>query len=80
MDIRPLTGREQVVASQMVATSTHVFTMRYSSSGAVGISIVNPTHRLNFRGRIFHVDQPPKDPDEQNRQLDIYCTEQVVPV
>lgn len=78
MAVKTLAGREQVNADQTVATSSHVFTVRYLPSDTPGVPLIRPEHRLNFKGRIFNIDFI-NNVDERNRQLDVFCTEDARP-
>lgn len=68
-DVRSLTGRELVNASQVKATVSHKVTMRYHVA-------IKPTYKIAFDGRIFQVLWT-DDVGERRRELQIYCTEEV---
>lgn len=77
-EIRPMSGREAILAEQFRATATHVVSTRYPgfmyspagrfiySDTSSGVHIFNITHVHNI--------------DNRNRQIDTYCTEVVSPV
>lgn len=70
-EIRPLTSREQFIAAQRQASTTHFVSMRYSTVTAG----INAAWRLMFMGRIFTINGPPKNIEERNKELQLDCTE-----
>lgn len=70
-EIVPLSGRELWRAQQSQPDATHQVTLR-----AAGLE-VEPTHRLLFQGRAFHILGPPKDLDERGEVLELTCVERV---
>jgi SPP1 family predicted phage head-tail adaptor len=69
--IEPLVGREQFLAAERQASTTHKVTLRYASS----ISSIDATWRVKFGTRIFVIDEPPRNTDERNREITLFCTE-----
>lgn len=69
--VRYLTGREAIIARQVVATATHAVTMRYLGPGVP----ITTKHRIVFRGRNLGIVAS-GDPDSRLRQIDILCQEQ----
>lgn len=74
MEVRTLYGLEAVNAHQIKAETDHCFTCRYIPSAIPGLPLFNPTYRLNYKGRRFHIAWI-DNVDERNRQLRIYCRE-----
>lgn len=65
--IEPLSGREQVVAAQTQATTTHRIEIR-------AVVRVDPSWRVVFRGRVFGIDSV-ADAGEVGAFLTLYYTE-----
>lgn len=70
-EIRPLTAREQFIAAQRQASTTHLVSIRYNPD----LAVANATWRITFGVRIFSIDGPPKNVDERNIELQLECTE-----
>jgi len=51
--VRPLAGREAIVAKQVKAEATHMITMRYLGPTVA----IDPTSRLLYGSRVFNVVQ-----------------------
>lgn len=68
--IRPLNGREAIVAKQVKAEATHMITMRY-----LGPSItINPLNRIVYGSRVFGVVQV-INVEERDRWYEIVAQE-----
>lgn len=68
--IRPLSGREAIVAKQVKAEATHAITMRY-----LGPTIaVNPTCQLLYGSRVFGIVQV-CNVEERDRWYEIIAQE-----
>lgn len=65
--IRPLSGREGVLAEAVQSAVTHEVTIRYLSG-------VNATMRVNFGGRYFAIHAV-RNTDERNREMVLDCVE-----
>ncbi len=63
------TGRKMEIARQLVATATHIITMRYRVLSA-------RDNRINFNGRIFNIGFQ-QNVEERNVRLELTCTELV---
>lgn len=70
--IEPLNGRERFEAQQIIPDVTHTVIMRYQAD-------VTPKHRVRFNGRTFNI-MSVLNIDERNRELQLLCKENVVPV
>lgn len=72
-EVRPLTSREQFIAAQRNASTTHFVSFRHNQS----ISGLNAAWRVNWKRfeRIFAIDGPPKNIDERNIEIQLSCTE-----
>ena len=68
-DIRPLSGREQLLAQQAEATITHRIETEYMAG-------VTPEMRVVAGGRIFEIVSV-ANVNEANRSLELSCIEQV---
>jgi SPP1 family predicted phage head-tail adaptor len=72
-EIRALTGREAMTATQLKGTVLHTVTIRYQGS------MPTPLGRLLYGARIFNITSV-LNPDERNRQVDLGVTEVISPV
>lgn len=70
-EIRPISGREAILASQREATTSHIVRVRYSSA----IAALDASWRVLFGTRVFTIDAPPKNIDERNVEIVLECTE-----
>jgi SPP1 family predicted phage head-tail adaptor len=70
-NIEPISGREQVLAAQLEATTTHIVHLRYASLWAA----MDASWRVLFGSRVFTIDAPPKNVGERNWELVLQCTE-----
>jgi SPP1 family predicted phage head-tail adaptor len=68
--IEPLSGREEFLAAQRQATTTHLITIRHSSL----ISALDASWRIAFGARVFTIDNI-RNVDERSREMDLLCTE-----
>ena len=69
--IEPLRIREQHIAAQNRASTTHKIMIRYSSDTAA----VDASWRVKYGSRIFTIDGPPKNIREAGRTIELACTE-----
>ena len=69
--VEPLSGREEFLAAQRQATTTHRVTVRYATQ----ISAIDASWRVKFGDRVFTIDEPPRNELEKNRQIVLLCTE-----
>jgi SPP1 family predicted phage head-tail adaptor len=67
--ILPLSTRELLVAKQTMATVTHEIRLRYLEG-------ITSRFRINFGGRLFYLDGPPRNIQERNRELAMMAVEQ----
>lgn len=70
-EVAPISGREQFLASQRQASTTHVIRIRYSPQ----VANLDATWRLMLGTRIFAIDAPPRNIDEADVMLELQCTE-----
>lgn len=70
-DVSPLSGREEFLAAQRQASTTHKLTLRYSSQ----IAAIDASWRVQYGSRIFTIDEPPRNTDERGREIILMCTE-----
>lgn len=70
-ELRPLTTREQFIAAQRNASTTHFVSLRWRPS----LSALNAAWRVKYRDRIFAIDGPPKNVEERNIEIQLACTE-----
>ena len=68
--VEPLSGRDEMVAAQRQASTSHKVTIRYSSA----VAGVAADWRVVFGERILVVDNI-INPDERNEMLELFCTE-----
>jgi len=68
--VRPLSGKELMIAGQQQSATSHVVEIRYSAT----VKAVNNSWRVLFGSRILVVDNV-INPDESNEKLMLYCTE-----
>lgn len=66
--IRPLAGKEAILAAQLRPDATHAVTLRY------GVATITPAMRLLFDSRVFNIVSV-LNRDERDRALDLLCTE-----
>lgn len=78
MAIKSLSGRELMNAHQIKAEITHVLESRYIPSATAGVPAIRSNMKAVYKGRIFNIEYV-DNVEERNRQLDIYCTEQLPP-
>ncbi len=62
-------GRKMEIARQMVATATHIITIRYRTLNV-------DEHRINYRGRIFNIGFQ-NNLEERGVHLELTCTEEM---
>lgn len=72
--VAPLSGREQFLADQIQAATTHTVTVRYSPKNRVADS----SWRVKFGTRLFYLDRPPTNLEERNVWLVMNCEEGLV--
>jgi SPP1 family predicted phage head-tail adaptor len=70
-NVRPVTAREQFMAAQQQASTTHVVTIRAGSAP----DALDARWRIVFKGRILRIDGPPRDLEERGIWLEMDCTE-----
>ncbi len=70
-EIRPISGREQLLAAQRQASTTHFVSLRYSPQ----VAAMDATWRILFGARVFTIDAPPRNVGELNVTLELQCTE-----
>jgi SPP1 family predicted phage head-tail adaptor len=68
--VRPLSGREAIVAKQVKAEASHMITMRYLGPSVV----INPTSRLLYGSRVFGIVQV-INVEERHRWYEIVAQE-----
>lgn len=69
--VEPLSGREEFLAAQREASTTHKVTLRYASA----LAGMDATWRVKFGERVFVIDAPPRDVLERRRTIELMCTE-----
>ncbi len=69
--VQPISAREQYLAAQAQASTTHRVTIR-ASDAPPGI---NASWRLLFGGRVLLIDGPPRNVDERDIVVELLCTE-----
>lgn len=69
--VAPLQGREQFIAAQMQASTTHIVTVRHSSI----TDQMTSAWRVKWGERVFVLDGPPRNIDEADVRVEIFCTE-----
>ena len=67
--IRPLTGREALIAQQVTAETTVEIRIRYKSSVTTG-------NRIKFGERYYDINSI-VNPDERNREMILMCKEMI---
>ena len=70
-EVTPISGREQFMAAQRQASTTHVVRIRYSSQ----VSAMDASWRIMLGARVFVLDAPPRNIDEADVMLELQCTE-----
>jgi SPP1 family predicted phage head-tail adaptor len=70
-EIEPISGREQFLAAQRQATTSHIVRLRYASMWAA----MDASWRVLFGSRVFTIDAPPKNVGESDVELILQCTE-----
>lgn len=68
--VEPLSGREQFLAAQQQASTSHMVTMRYQPRYAV----IDASWRVKFGARLMVIDAI-RNTDERNIELVLMCTE-----
>lgn len=68
--VRPLSGKELMVAGQQQSAVSHVVEIRHSSE----VSAINGTWRVLFGTRVMVVESV-VNPEESNEKLMLYCVE-----
>lgn len=68
--LRPLQGRELIVAKQVKATATHMLTTRWLGSAVA----INPTFRWQLGSRLFGIVEV-RNIEERNRQYEMTLQE-----
>jgi SPP1 family predicted phage head-tail adaptor len=69
--VKPLRGREAVIAKQVRPEQMYVVTIRHTEARFAAIS---PDHRVNFKGRLLHIEAR-RNVDEANREIEVDCVE-----
>lgn len=69
--VEPISGREQFLAAQRQATTSHIVTIRYGDTW----SDIDATWRIKFGARVFTIDAPPRNTEERNKEIILTCTE-----
>lgn len=69
--VAPLSGREQYLADQMQAATTHTVTVRYSPRNKTA----DGSWRVKFGTRMLYLDRPPLNIEERNLYFLMSCTE-----
>jgi SPP1 family predicted phage head-tail adaptor len=70
-NVEPVSGRQEWLARQEQASTTHTITVRWSSN----IASADASWRVKFGERLMPLDKPPIDVDERRQWLEIACTE-----
>lgn len=70
-NIRPLTGREQFLASQREASTSHIVEIRYSTD----VSTIDASWRVKYGTRLLVLDGDPINVEERGIQLNLPCVE-----
>lgn len=68
--VQPITGREQFLAAQQQASTTHMITIRWSPN----LATIDSSWRVKYGTRVFVIDQV-RNTDERNIELVLTCTE-----
>jgi SPP1 family predicted phage head-tail adaptor len=68
--IEPLAAREQFLAAQAQASTTHRVRLRYSSD----LSALNASWRIKFGDRVLVIDGV-RNIEERNMEFELLCTE-----
>lgn len=69
--IEQLSGREQLIAAQRQASSTHRVSFLYDTR----LALMDGSYRILFGVRPLVLDAPPVNPEERNVLLECTCTE-----
>src|SRR5688572_20024279 len=69
--VEPISGREEFIAAQRQASTTHLVRFFWSSK----VAAIDASHRIEFGSRIFVMDRPPVNVGERNREFACYCIE-----
>ncbi|MBD3838835.1 MAG: phage head closure protein [Epsilonproteobacteria bacterium] len=67
--INPIKQSEKVEGKQLVASSTHVITIRF-------VTPISPKYRIKFGDRLFSIDSV-LNVGERDKTLNLICTEKV---
>jgi len=70
-EVTPIAGREQFLAAQRQAGTTHIVRMRYSRQ----VAALDATWRILLGSRVFVIDAPPRNIGERNETLELQCSE-----
>jgi len=68
-EIAPISSRERFYASQIDAEHTHKVIMRHTAA-------LTSESRLLHDGRVLHVAGAPRNVDERNIMLEVWCKEE----
>jgi len=69
--IEPISGREEFLAAQRQATTSHTISLRFNPKW----SKMDSTWRVLYGARVFTIDAPPRNVGEANCELVLTCTE-----
>lgn len=70
-EVKPVSGRQEWLARQEQASTTHVITVRWSSN----IVVADASWRVKFGDRLMPLDKPPIDIGERRKWLQLSCTD-----
>lgn len=70
--IAPAHSSEQFATAQTQTSITHTIGVEYSTQ----TSGVTSAYRIKFGARIFHIDGPPRNVDERDREIVFECVEE----
>jgi SPP1 family predicted phage head-tail adaptor len=69
--IEPISGREEFIAAQRQASTTHIIRFFYGPK----VSAIDANHRIRHQSRTFVMDRPPVNVGERNVEFICYCVE-----
>jgi SPP1 family predicted phage head-tail adaptor len=69
--VEPITAREQFLAGQMQASTTHRIRLRY----AAALAAMDGSWRVLLGARVFVLTGPPRNIDERNREWELLAVE-----
>jgi SPP1 family predicted phage head-tail adaptor len=70
--IEPLSGSEGIYGKQEGSESTHKIRIRYHAG-------ITSDFRVLWNGRYFNLTEPPRNPEERNREMELICKEVTSP-